>query len=455
MKTNKNGGITLVALIVTIIILLILAGISISALTQTGLFSRAKQAEQISKEKQEEENEILKKYEELYNSTFSTDTEEEIDPNPGELETNKDNPNEYTINSIEDLVFFSYDVRNGNTYEGKTVKLGQNLDFNSSKSYVDSHRTDYEKYGYSGELKDALEKGGFEPIGVYEYEYETWDFKNCFSGTFDGNGKTIYNLNIIKTTKEEKNTAIGLFAINKGTIKNLKIYNANIMVTDESIPYIGIGIVAGMTSENSIINNCSVSGKAEVIQTNGGYNIGGITGANNGECKNCFNYANIYGKTSYTSTNESRIGGVVGANENAGTMQNVFNAGNVYISGIDNQSVKGYYICGIVGKNKGRITTGYNIGKVTINSEKGNILTNEIAYNVSDSSITANCYYLKDTLINNTSNNITKQQNGIEKTENEMKTDDFVKLLNTENQNIWKKDTENINNGYPIISIKD
>ena len=63
MKLNKNKGITLIALIITIIILLILAGISISALTQTGLFSRAKQAEQLSKEKQEEENTTLETYE--------------------------------------------------------------------------------------------------------------------------------------------------------------------------------------------------------------------------------------------------------------------------------------------------------------------------------------------------------------------------------------------------------
>ena len=41
---RKNNGITLVALVVTIIILLILAGITISSLTNTGLFGRAKEA---------------------------------------------------------------------------------------------------------------------------------------------------------------------------------------------------------------------------------------------------------------------------------------------------------------------------------------------------------------------------------------------------------------------------
>ena len=45
MLNKKNKGITLVALVITIIILLILAGISISALTNTGIFGKAKDAQ--------------------------------------------------------------------------------------------------------------------------------------------------------------------------------------------------------------------------------------------------------------------------------------------------------------------------------------------------------------------------------------------------------------------------
>ena len=44
MKKNRNNGITLVALVITIIILLILAGISIQAISNTGLFANAKRA---------------------------------------------------------------------------------------------------------------------------------------------------------------------------------------------------------------------------------------------------------------------------------------------------------------------------------------------------------------------------------------------------------------------------
>ena len=47
MRKYKNiEAITLVALVITIIILLILAGISISALTNTGIFQKAKDAKQ-------------------------------------------------------------------------------------------------------------------------------------------------------------------------------------------------------------------------------------------------------------------------------------------------------------------------------------------------------------------------------------------------------------------------
>ena len=67
MKFNKNKGITLIALVITIIILLILAGISISTLTQTGLFGKAKQAEQKSKEAEQNQATTLGSYEKEIN----------------------------------------------------------------------------------------------------------------------------------------------------------------------------------------------------------------------------------------------------------------------------------------------------------------------------------------------------------------------------------------------------
>lgn len=62
-KKMRENGITLVALVITIVILLILAEISISALTNTGIFQKAKEAKQKSEEAENEQNKILDEYE--------------------------------------------------------------------------------------------------------------------------------------------------------------------------------------------------------------------------------------------------------------------------------------------------------------------------------------------------------------------------------------------------------
>ena len=59
----KNKGITLIALVVTIVVLLILAGISISALTNTGIFQKAKDAKQKSENAALDQNTKLDEYE--------------------------------------------------------------------------------------------------------------------------------------------------------------------------------------------------------------------------------------------------------------------------------------------------------------------------------------------------------------------------------------------------------
>ena len=61
---ENRKGITLVALVITIIILLILATISIQSLTNTGLFKNAEKARELTEEKTAEEKKILDSYEE-------------------------------------------------------------------------------------------------------------------------------------------------------------------------------------------------------------------------------------------------------------------------------------------------------------------------------------------------------------------------------------------------------
>ena len=70
-KTNGQKGITLVALVITIIILLILATISIQALTNTGLFQKANEAKEKTKNATENQATILNEYEDELNKYIS------------------------------------------------------------------------------------------------------------------------------------------------------------------------------------------------------------------------------------------------------------------------------------------------------------------------------------------------------------------------------------------------
>ena len=67
-KINKNTGITLIALVVTIIVLLILAGVSISMLTgQNGILNRASEAKEKTEDVQKDEDEKMQGYESAIN----------------------------------------------------------------------------------------------------------------------------------------------------------------------------------------------------------------------------------------------------------------------------------------------------------------------------------------------------------------------------------------------------
>ena len=70
-KEKLNSGITLVALVITIIILLILATISIQSLTNTGLFKNAQKAKEESEKAQRNEQEILGQYMDALNKQTS------------------------------------------------------------------------------------------------------------------------------------------------------------------------------------------------------------------------------------------------------------------------------------------------------------------------------------------------------------------------------------------------
>lgn len=216
---KKDKGITLIALIVTIIVLLILAGITIGAITgDNGIINQAQSAktenersdieEQInviviqnSKDRVMDKNKLINDFEEKlpdgkeivesddliyiiypeYSFEVDIDSLEvaqvEIDKaddeTPWELAGSGTEADPYLIESIEDLVAFSNNVNSGEDYRDKYVKLTRDLDFNLPFSYVNpktkvSEKTNriIEEDSNGRELKTFLTSGtGFNPIG--------------------------------------------------------------------------------------------------------------------------------------------------------------------------------------------------------------------------------------------------------------------------------------------------
>ncbi len=80
-KNKSQKGITLIALVVTIIVLLILAGISISMLTgQNGILNRAQEAKGKTETAQKDENQKLQGYEDIINKYRDLPKEEGTTP---------------------------------------------------------------------------------------------------------------------------------------------------------------------------------------------------------------------------------------------------------------------------------------------------------------------------------------------------------------------------------------
>ena len=442
---------------------------------ENGILNRASEAKEKTEAAQTEEQTALSTYEDyIYEYTSEIEVEQVTDTNPGALEGSGTETEPYVINSIEDLVFFAYDVTNGNNYEGEYVSLGLSLDFNSTKSYVDAYRTNYGTYGYEGELKTLLTTGeGFIPIGSI-HDNETQNFY----GTFDGQGNTINNLYINVTIDNEDKAKYGFFSNNKGTIHDLKLYQVNLYLKNSNH-----GALAGISGQNSItgnIYNCVVSGNIKNESSIG--SAGGITCWNSGHIENCGNLSNVtYIKTKTNSENDNIKYGVGGiCYSSGGYIQNSYNMGNIYGNSVDHMYVGGIVatttessviiencyntgsisgkafllkLGGIVGNSisRNKINNCYNVGKVNgegIESLAKGFLVGECYY----TGVVTNSYYKKSNENEITGIGNETDLENMPKTEQEMKSNEFINLLNQNSTNIWKEDANNINNGYPILN---
>ena len=94
-KTKRQNGITLVALVITIIILLILATISIQSLTNTGLFKKAQEAKEKTQNATENQAKTLNEYGDELNKyisgTISKQPVKKVEDNIGSVLSTTDN----------------------------------------------------------------------------------------------------------------------------------------------------------------------------------------------------------------------------------------------------------------------------------------------------------------------------------------------------------------------------
>ena len=504
-KRKQERGITLIALITTIIVLLILAGITIGAITGSngiiGQAQSAKEETEISQEKEiidistveamgknnrgnlEEEEfqnalnshtngnvevstsgEEFEVFFEESNRYYIVDKDGNIgemneyieDNSPGditkdengkELAGTEDEP--YEIWCIEDLVKLAQMVNEeGKNLNNQYIVLKRDLNFTSKLSYMNPNTTEFDTFlggdGTTPLIKQlSEEENGFEPIGKDVYTLG-------FAGSFDGKNHIIKNIYI------NKNGSVGLFGgityNNSGSkISNLNTHGKIVVETGQ-----GVGGVVGRAG-NTVIENCHSD--VEIIGKP--YGMGGIVGIcqyRNVDIINCSNQGNL--ESTYTS-----IGGVVGVSQ--GDMQlniiNSYNTGEIKsnnrnIGGIVGESVGivniynsfnignisgGNVVGGIVGISKSNITLRnvYMAGKVNATSTYAGIIGT-----ASDSSKinSNNIYYLKVDNLVGIREEEDEEFNIIGYTENEWDSNKIINSLN-EGRNLAESEIDKTN----------
>lgn len=369
--SNNKKGITLIALVVTIVVLLILAGVAISIIIgEDGIINRTKDASSKTSKAAKKEKDDLENLAEYINNVL--DVEDKVTDNtPGELDGDGTEDNPYLIESVEDIVKLSIDVNNGISYDGKIVELKQTINFNSDISYSDPETTEFgdiNKDGLVEGLKQELTKGnGFQPIGKVEnIERGSDDFGNhtmligkSFKGTFKGKNRAVKGLRIDSKEDYPNGIGIGLFGWNSGIIENL--------IVSGDIINEGYGYVGGISGfSNGTVTNC-----INKVKINTEDSAGGIVGAELGKLtiNSCTNLETICGK--------GTVGGILGIVLNDTMTENKYSE---MIGCYNRGNISGLVTGGILGSSDYAtvyINECYNMGKIssidTVEEEIANI----------------------------------------------------------------------------------
>ena len=213
-----------------------------------------------------------------------------------------------------------------------------------------------------------------------------------YTGVFDGGNKTITFNGITD------GDYVGLFGINEGTIKNVKVAGSSI---SSSTKKAFVGGVAGLN--RGTITNCESS----VAITANGVNsyAGGIAGVmQNGTIDSCKNTGaitvSVSGNTSGDVTDhEASAGGIVAFNYN-GTVKKCENKANI------TNNEKYGYTGGIVGNNDGTINNCLNGGDVSNADSSGAKYAGGIAGNLFTNKATGSTATISNCLNTNASGKV-------------------------------------------------
>ncbi len=156
---KRNRGITLIALVVTIIVLLILAGVSINMLTgQNGILNRAKEAKEKTISSQQEEQNTLNSYENQISNYLGIDWEV-AKANAKAPEEQKEERNNGVIGVGTDGKAVNMDLWEYTKMDDGTYGL-------NTQSSLDSSGTSGRSAGYKGTFTDKGEIQGTIPVYI-------------------------------------------------------------------------------------------------------------------------------------------------------------------------------------------------------------------------------------------------------------------------------------------------
>ena len=277
----------------------------------------------------------------------------------------------YYISTAEQLKEFADKVNDDSgKYTDIDAELTADIDLNPGFTFK-------EDGSYSG--PDGEEPHQWTPIGNIIDEEDPDSFG--YTGTFDGNGKTISGLYIKNTSSDTDYQGFFGYVGSSGKIENLSVSGT---VT-------GNNFVGGVVGRNrGTVENCYNTGTVT-----GNNFVGGIVGNNNpgASVENCYNTGSVSGPDSVSGNS---VGGVVGYNGN-GIVTNSYNTGEV--SGNN-------HVGGVVGLNSGgSVENCYNIGEVSgPDSVSGSYVGGVVGYNSGpdsgSSGTVTDCYFLKTDDVN-------------------------------------------------------